>query len=462
MPEAQREPAIRVLVIEDDDALRETLAELLERRGYAPVLAGSGRDGVARVADDIGAVLLDLRLPDIDGMDLMSEIRQRDPHLPIIVVTGFGSERRAVEALRHGAFNYIPKPVEGDELVEVLREATEKRRMHWEIRSLRARLDERFSNGGMLGNSPAMRAVFERIRQVADVRSTVLVTGESGTGKELVAKAIHQFSSRRDRPFVAINCAALPEQLVEDELFGHVKGAFTGAERDREGRFRQAHTGTLFIDEIGEMAPRTQAKLLRVLETMEFSPVGSAETVSVDVRVVTATNRDLQAEVDAGNFREDLYFRVNVLRIDLPSLRDRPGDIGILAAAFTDEIGRANDRPARRIAPDAVKCLERYPWPGNVRELRNTIEQLVVLTDTEEIRVEDLPQAIRGASVEAAPEAGGLSIRPGMPLKDVERAQILQTMEEFGGNRPHVAEVLGISLRTLQRKLKEYGLTRES
>ncbi len=449
-----------VLLIEDDDALRETLAEVLERRGYAPVPAHDGADALERLDNRIAAVLLDLKLPDVDGMALLRQIREIDADLPVIVVTGHGSERRAVEALREGAFNYVPKPIAADELVEVVREAVAKRALTQEVHALRARLDEKFGAGGILGNSPKMRAVFDRIRQVASARSTVLITGESGTGKELVAKAIHQLSNRRNRPFVALNCAALPEQLVEDELFGHVKGAFTGAERDRDGRFKQAHNGTLFIDEIGEMAPSTQAKLLRVLETFEFSPVGATNTVKVDVRVLAATNRDLEAEVRAGNFREDLFYRIHVVRIDLPPLRDRTGDIALLVRAFLDELGPANGRPIQAITPEAMQCLEAHDWPGNVRELRNTLEQVIVLSQHDEIRVEDLPENLRCHDPGPAAVGDELIVAPGTPLRDLERAQILRTMDAYDGNRAQVAEVLGISLRTLQRKLKEYGLTR--
>jgi transcriptional regulator with PAS, ATPase and Fis domain len=258
-----------------------------------------------------------------------------------------------------------------------------------------------------------------------------------------------------------LNCAALPEQLVEDELFGHVKGAFTGADRDRDGRFKQADLGTLFIDEIGEMAGRTQAKLLRVLETMEFSPLGSADTVSVDVRVLTATNRELEAEVAAGRFREDLYYRINVVEIDLPPLRDRPGDIALLGRAFIDELNAANGRSVRRIAPDALRCLEQYAWPGNVRELRNILEQVIVLSDHDEIRLDDLPPRLQPrADATGGRGSGAGVVTPGTPLHEVEKRHILQTMDAYDGNRTRVAECLGISLRTLQRKLKEYGLTR--
>jgi DNA-binding NtrC family response regulator len=446
-----------VLLIEDDEALRLTLAELLERRGYVPVPAETGTEGLARVEARTASVLLDLRLPDMDGMEVLRRIQAEDPRLPVIVVTGHGSERRAVEAVKEGAFNYIPKPIEAEELLAVLREAVEKRRLNWEIQQLKAQLDEKYGVRGLLGNSPVMRKVFEKISQVAGVRSTVLITGESGTGKELVARAIHQLSERKNRPFVAVNCAALPEQLVEDELFGHVKGAYTGAESDRDGRFKQAHRGTLFVDEIGEMAARTQAKLLRVLETMEFSPVGSTATEKVDVRVLAATNRPLRQEVEAGRFREDLFYRINVVRIDLPTLSERPGDISILARAFIDEISVANDRAVKSVTPEALRILEQYSWPGNVRELRNVLEQIIVLSGREVIDVEDLPPEIRQA---ARSEEDEIAIRPGTSLRAAEKALILRTMEEFGGNRARVAAVLGISLRTLQRKLKEYGLTR--
>jgi len=455
--ERDEHPPASVLIVEDDEALRMTLVELLERRGYDPVPVGTGHEGLEKLDVRTASVVLDLRLPDMDGMDVLRKIKTEDPRVPVIVVTGYGSERRAVEAVKQGAFNYIPKPIEAEELLGVLREAVEKRRLTWENQDLRARLDEKYGIQGLLGNSPAMRKVFERIHQVAGVRSTVLITGESGTGKELVARAIHQLSPRKNRPFVAMNCAALPENLVEDELFGHVKGAYTGAESDREGRFMQAHRGTLFIDEIAEMAPRTQAKLLRVLESMEYSPVGTTAFEKVDVRVVAATNRNIHEEVEKGNFREDLFYRINVVRIDLPALRDRLGDIAILARTFIDEISAANERAVRSVSPEALRGLEQYSWPGNVRELRNVLEQIIVLSDREEIAIDDLPEEFRRASDRHEDD---VVIRPGTSLKTVERSLILRTMEEFSGNRTRVSEVLGISLRTLQRKLKEYGLTR--
>ena len=456
-PTPDENPTASILLIEDDDALRETLVELLTRRGYRPIPAITGKEGLDKLDATTASVLLDLRLPDMDGMDVLRRIKSEDRNLPVVVVTGHGSERRAVEALKEGAFNYIPKPIEAEELIAALREAVDKRMLSWENQQLKACLDERFGLGGLLGNSPPMLRVFNKIHQVAGVQSTILITGESGTGKELVARAIHQLSPRKNKPLVAVNCAALPEQLVEDELFGHVKGAYTSAEADRVGRFKQAHCGTLFIDEISEMAAHTQAKFLRVIETMEFSPVGSTDVERVDVRVLAATNRNLRDDVENGKFREDLYYRINVVGIDLPALRDRPGDVAILTRAFVDQISQVNNRPVRSVSAEALRILEGYTWPGNVRELRNVLEQIIVFSNRTEIHVDDLPSEIIQASG-ARPDH--LPFSPGTSLRDAEQALILRSMDDYDGNRVKVAETLGISLRTLQRKLKEYGLTR--
>lgn len=434
----------RALVAVAPAAMRTAIADALGAHATVEASDPAARD-TAWCAD---LVVLDLAADPAAAARWLRDARGRG--VPVIGVADSGDPvGSTARGLRGGAHTVVAPGCDAGALVAALHDAL----------ALAAPIAG--SDLGMVGQSPAIRAVRAAVRRAGPARDVpVLIQGESGTGKELVAKAIHQLSNRRNRPFVALNCAALPEQLVEDELFGHVKGAFTGAERDRDGRFKQAHNGTLFIDEIGEMAPSTQAKLLRVLETFEFSPVGATNTVKVDVRVLAATNRDLEAEVRDGNFREDLFYRIHVVRIDLPPLRERTGDIALLVRAFLDELGPANGRPIVSITPEAMQCLEAHEWPGNVRELRNTLEQVIVLSQHEEIRVEDLPDNLRRHKPGPASAGDELIVAPGTPLRDLERAQILRTMDAYDGNRARVADVLGISLRTLQRKLKEYGLTR--
>jgi len=444
-----------VLLVEDDDALRGSLAELLKDRGYRVVTSRTAQEGIRLLSDSVSAVVTDLKLPDASGMEVLRAARREDPELPVVVMTGYGSTPSIVEAMREGAFHYIDKPVDPDALFSILGDALKHRARAREIMTLRQALDEKYGFENLIGNSEPMHRTFEKIRQVAPVRTSVLIEGASGTGKELVARAIHHLSPRRSGPFVALNCAAIPANLVESELFGHEKGSFTGADSRRIGKFQQADAGTLFIDEIGEMELGIQAKFLRVLETQEITPVGGNEVRKVDARVIAASNRELKKLVAEGRFREDLYFRVNVVRIFLPPLRERIGDIPLLVRFFLDRLAKEHGRPPLKVDPEALKRLENYSWPGNVRELKNLLESITVLSARNQITVADLPVEVAGAH----DQSPSPRFKLGMSLPELEREAILKTLEGVGGNRTRAAEILQISLRTLQRKLKEYGLS---
>jgi DNA-binding NtrC family response regulator len=371
------------------------------------------------------------------------------------MITGHGSEEAAVAALKSGAFHYLKKPIHPEELLHLVRQAIERHRMSVEIAVLHQQINQLAGMHGIIGQSKPMRRLFEKIRMVADTRSTVLIEGESGTGKELVARALHLNSSRRNKPFVAINCAAIPEALIESELFGHVRGAFTGAAEKRIGTFSAAQGGTLLIDEIGEMQLDLQSKLLRAIETRRISPLGSNEEIDLDVRLIASTHRDLQELITAHRFREDLYYRLNVVNIKLPPLRDRREDIPLLVRAFMEEIAAENNRPVRDISPEALARLQGYDWPGNVRQLRNVLESVIVMSTREVIDSVDFPEPIRDAS--SAPPLQTL-IAMGMPMSEIEKEVIRQTLQRTGGNRSEASKILGISTRTLQRRIKEHNL----
>jgi two-component system response regulator HydG len=449
----------RVLIVDDDEGHAEALAEGLEVDGYRCTLAHSGREAVERMgAASFEAVLTDLVMHDLSGLDVLESARSLQPEAAVLLITGHGSVGTAVDAMRHGAADYLEKPVRINELRARLSRAVENRQLRRVNRELLAQLDERFGLDGLIGDSAPMRKIAAIIRQVAPTNATVLVLGESGTGKELVARAVHQSSPRAKQRFVAVNCAALSEGLIESELFGHVKGAFTGAFAPNEGRIVYADGGTLFLDEVGDMPLDTQAKLLRVLETREVQPVGGNQIKKVDVRLVAATNRDLLARVAEGKFREDLYYRLKVVTVELPPLRERPGDVPKLLDHYLAHFGLTHKRPVRGLTPEARSLLARYAWPGNVRELKNVVEQMVLLARSDVIDLEDIPDQIRGAPQTAPPpETGGYDLI-GKTWTDVERDLIRQNLEHLKGNRQKTAEVLGMGERTLYRKLKEYGL----
>lgn len=442
----------KVLLVDDDRLSREAMADWLQSEGFDVLAAADGQAALQHIHDGVAVIVTDLKMPRIDGLELLRRAREQAPHAAVILITAFGTVETAVAALKDGAFDYLTKPVKPDELANKVRQAVVQREMAAEIACLHAQLNERYGFENLVGKSPAMRAVFEKVRLVADTKSTVLITGESGTGKELVARALHHNSGRRNKPFVPVNVAAIPETLVESELFGHEKGAFTGATERRTGLFQAAHGGTLFIDEIGEMKSGLQSKLLRAIENRRVMPVGSTREAEVDVRVVAATNRDLCEDVKQGAFREDLYYRLKVVQIHLPPLRERPEDIPLLTRFFVDEIAKENRRPVRDIAPDALDLLLAYNWPGNVRELRNTLEGIIVLTTRERIESADLPEPLRqGASAQAV-------IRRGMTMAEIEKEAIRRALEQTGGRRTEAAKLLDLSVRTLQRKIKEYNL----
>jgi len=448
---------IRVLIVDDDEAHAEALAEGLELDDHFCKLALSGSEAVERLQEEtFDVVLTDLVMHDVTGLEVLSESRNLQPDAVVLLVTGHGSVETAVEAMRNGAADYLTKPVNLAELRTKLPRAVAAVRERKANIELRRQLDKRFGFEKIIGHSPQMQRVFDVLAQVAGTTATVLILGESGTGKELVAQALHQNSQRKDRPFAAVNCAALSEGLIESELFGHVKGAFTGAIAHKEGRFEYADGGTLFLDEVGDMPLETQAKLLRVLENREVVPVGGNEATAVDVRLVAATNRDLRSMVQAGTFREDLLFRLQVICVELPPLRERTGDIPLLIDHFIGEFAAEHGETVGGIAPEARAALVRYPWPGNVRELRNALENMVLLSRSETLEVGDVPVHVLEGDAPAV--GGGGFDMTGRTLKETERELIAQNLALFEGNREKTAKSLGIGERTLYRKIKEYGL----
>jgi two-component system response regulator HydG len=457
---------IKVLVVDDDAAHAEATAETLERSGFAVRIAAGGTEGLKAVdAEPFDIVVTDLVMRDVSGLDLLRRARSRWPDIEVIVMTGYPSYETAVEALDDGAYDYLDKPVNLQVLRAKLKKAVEKQRLVRDNQELRRRMDKRFGFQGIIGATARMKRIFDILQQVSASNATVLILGESGTGKELVAHAIHQNSPRRGHHFVPLNCAALSESVLESELFGHVKGAFTGATYDRKGRFEYAHEGTLFLDEIGDLPSTVQVKLLRVLEYGEVFRVGSNEAVKVDVRLLCATNKNLEALVREGKFRDDLYYRLKVVTIDLPPLRERLDDLPILVDAFIKELSESHRKPITRISPEALRLFYQYPWPGNVRELRNAIESMIVLTKDDVLDVEDVPDFItarRGAqAAAAAPDLGDDGSEgpgSGVHLETAEKELIRQALALSQGNREKAAQLLGIGERTLYRKIKRFGL----
>jgi two-component system, NtrC family, response regulator AtoC len=441
-----------ILIVDDEKNIREGLARAL-RRHYEVLTAESGAAALKLISSrTVDVMLSDLRMPGMDGMTLMQRALAGSPQLICILLTAYGNIETAVEAMRRGATDFLTKPVNLDQLELVLKRVLRSRKAEMENRQLREQLDSKFGLENIIGNSPQMQEVFDTVRLVASSRATVLVQGESGTGKELIAKAIHQLSSRKNGAFVPVHCAALSPTLLESELFGHEKGAFTGAAERHRGRFELADGGSLFLDEIGEVDASVQVKILRALEERCFERVGGQETVEVDTRLIAATNRDLKQMVEEGTFREDLFYRLYVVVIHLPPLRERQGDIPLLLRYFLDFFNRENGRSVDGFSPDALDLLTRYTWPGNVREVRNAVEQMVVLSRSDRIGVRDLPRQIRdGASERSAPSGG--------TLDEIEKQAILDALKASGGNRTRAAEALGISRRTLHRKIAEYGFT---
>ena len=453
----------RVLVIDDGRNTREGLRKAFQHK-YNILLAEDAARGLDILAQErLDVVLTDLRMPGIDGMTFTKRVTASEDAPLVIMLTAYGNLQTAVEAMKVGAYDYLTKPINLDNLEMVIDRGLESRRLREENRQLQIELDERFGFDSIIGRSRAMADVFEMVRQVATARSTVLLTGESGTGKELMAHAIHRLSPRQDKPFVVLHCAALNPNLLESELFGHEKGAFTSAHERTVGRFEKAGGGTLFLDEIGEIDASTQVKLLRVLETRSFERVGGSDPISVDVRLVAATNRDLKAAVDGGTFREDLYYRLNVVNVHLPPLRGREEDIPLLLSHFLKRTAEENDKDLKGFTPEALKVLIAYAWPGNVRELRNCVERMVVMARGASLTLKDVPVDLRSAvadelssrDVGAEPEAAS---ETALDIDTQERNLIMRALRETGGNRTAAAKHLGISRRTLHRKLHTYGL----
>jgi DNA-binding NtrC family response regulator len=440
--------------VEDNEMERRALGQLLKAEGFAVAGADSADKAMGYVDENFDVVLSDLHMGDVSGIELLQLWKRRKPDTQFILLTGHSSISSAIEAIKSGAYDYLTKPVNPDELILLVKRAVESLRKDMELEHLRQRLDQRFGLDQIVGQSKQMKEVFAKIQRAAPVDSTVLILGESGTGKELVAQALHHNSLRKKRPFVAVNCAAVPATLVESELFGHVRGAFTGATDRRMGRFEQADGGTLFIDEIGDFEIGLQAKLLRVLETFTVTPVGGHEDRRVDVRVVAATSRDIRKMVKEGTFREDLFYRLNVVTITLPALRDRPDDIPVLVAHFLKEISEQKHTPPRRISPEVMRRFAQFHWPGNVRELRNTLESMMVLADGDVLSERDLPEWIVGPPTARVAQ----DLPTGLTMEELEQLAITQALEQFSGNRTRAAQKLGISVRTLQRKLQHYKL----
>jgi len=442
-----------ILIIDDNKSELEAMSEALSRQGYEVVSKSSGEEALKIMQEHtFDVVLTDLKMPDVDGMEILKAAKDADSEARVIMITGYGSIDKAVEAMRAGAEDFIPKPFESiAELRERVRKAIDNQALRRQNVALQKQLDEKFGFSNIIGNSKPMHEVFNQLKLVAPTRANVLIVGETGTGKELIARAIHNNSPRKSKPFIPINCAAISSSLLESELFGHEKGAFTDAVRQRQGAFELANGGTLFLDEVSEMSPEIQAKFLRVIEDQEFRRLGGMAPVKVDVRIISATNKDLQ---ESGRIRDDLYYRLKVVTINVPPLRERKEDIPLLVNAFLQEYSRENGKNVTRVSREAMDRLINYNWRGNVRELRNCIESMVVMATSNRLEVADLPLNIRGA--ENVQLQSVISV--GTSMEEIERETIKRTLESTNGNKTEAAKILKISLRTLHRKIKKYGL----
>ncbi len=453
-------PAAEILIVDNDQSHAETVAESLQRVGFRCHVATSGGEGARLVEErEFDAIITDLKMNDVDGLQILELAKSSQPDTEVILLTGFGSIPSAVEAMQKGAFNYLTKPLDMGQLRAATQRAVDSTRLRRTNLELNRRLDERFGFEGVIGDSRQMRDIIERLKRIAPTNATVLIQGETGTGKELVAQAIHQNSPRKNKTFVALNCAALSENILESELFGHVKGAFTDASADRVGKFEYAHGGTLFLDEVGDMPLATQIKLLRVLENNEITRVGSNDPIKVNVRLLSATNSNLEAGIEAGTFRSDLYHRLKVITIRLPSLRQRSQDIPILIDYFLKQFASQHGKRIKGMSPAARHQLFVYEWPGNVRQLKNVIESMVVVDYDGLLDMDDLPEELAGpAEPPAEPAELTLSGLVGRTLVDVEKLFVAETLRLSGNNRELAAEKLGIGERTLYRKIKDFGI----
>ncbi len=452
----------QILILDDEKNYLLILEAMLGDAGYAVTALDDPETGLAFLDEsEVDVVITDMKMPKVTGQQVLEHVKRNFPYIPVIIMTAFGSIEGAVEAMRIGAFDYIAKPFANDELLLTVEKASRFAAAQRENMLLRQSLEDRFSSENIIGRGKAMQRVLEMVRKAAPTKSTVLVTGESGTGKELVAKAIHYASPRKDAPFISVNCMALASGVLESELFGHEKGSFTGAVARKRGRFEMAHGGTIFLDEIGELSPELQVKLLRVLQERKFERVGGADPIEVDIRILAATNRNLSEAVAAGAFREDLYYRLNVVHIQTPPLRERREDIPILAAHFLERYAKENGKAFKGFSPEAMEYLTAYEWPGNVRQLQNVVERCVVLAGSDVIVVEDLPSEIRDeeSQYKSAVDLLPLTINLGETLEKIETALIRRALARSSLVQVKAAEMLGISKSLLQYKLKKYKLT---
>jgi two-component system response regulator HydG len=450
---------IRVLVVDDDESHAEAVAESLERVGYECVVATSGREGLRLIEEqNFDIVITDLIMDQVGGLEVLAKAKRELPDAEVVILTGHSTVKTAVTAMQAGATTYLTKPLDINELRTVADKVSQSQRLARSNIELQKQLNERFGFEGVVGNSPLMHSVVTRLRQIAPTSATVLITGESGTGKELVAKALHNNSPRRYKPFVPLNCAALSENILESELFGHIKGAFTGADRERKGWFEHANGGTLFLDEVGDIPLSTQVKLLRVLESGEIVRVGTNEPIKVNVRLISATNRELNEAIATSTFRQDLFHRLKVVSVKLPPLRSRREDIPLLIDFFLKEFTATHGKAVTAISPAARKALMAFPWPGNVRELRNAIESMVVIDADGVLDIDDLPEDIQAIAPVGGEASGGSLNLVGRSLEEIERFYIAETLKLTNGNREEAAKLLGIGERTLYRKIKEYGI----
>ncbi len=446
-----------ILIIDDEKNIREGLAANFEMEGYNVKTSSNGADGLKLIAKgDIDLVITDLRMPGISGEEVLAKVTAETPGVPVIILTGHGSIDSAVDAMRHGAYDFLTKPLNLDQLGMIVQRALSSREMSLQHQQMKHELEGSHALKSMIGKSPAMQKVQETLKKVSDSKASILITGESGVGKEVVADAIHNLSSRKNNSFIKVHCAALSETLLESELFGHEKGAFTGAEKLQKGRFELAHGGTIFLDEIGEINQNVQIKILRVLQEKKFERVGGEQTIEVDVRIIAATNKNLEEEVKAGRFREDLYYRLNVIHITVPPLRDRKEDIPLLMSSFLKEFNEENNKHITGVDGRAKAAIFKYDWPGNIRELRNCMESAVVMCSGNEISLNDLPPAIsQGTSSDS------ISIPLGIPLAEAEKAVIQANLAANRNNKSKTADILQIGRKTLQRKLVEWNLEEE-
>src|SRR3954452_324321 len=444
----------RILIVDDEETTRELFAELLVRWGYDVDQTADGHEALKLASETHPDVIIsDLVMPKLDGLALVRALREEQPDTPVVIITGKGTIDAAVEAVREGVFDFVEKPLDPARLKVILQRALEKKETLHEMQVLRRRLGQVDAGVGLVGSSPPMRKAMELVEKVAPSKASVVITGQSGTGKEMVARAIHQLSPRREKPFIAINCSAIPASLIESEMFGHERGAFTGADQRRLGAWELADGGTLFLDEVGEIPIELQAKFLRVLEEERLRRLGGKSEIAVDVRVISATNRDLKEEIKAARFREDLYFRLNVFHIPLAPLKERREDIALLVQHFMDRFSREGGKRVKGISPQAVKLLQEYAWPGNIRELRNTLERAVILCGPGMIDVEHLPAELATGGGESA----YLKLPFGLPLREVEKEYILNSLSRLQNNKARTAQALGISEKTLYNKLYRYS-----